>query len=78
MSSLRRQEIVSEFDMGGHVLKKQLEEASKRGYTFVTIVAPEEQSRNELIVRNMTSGSENTIKQDDFIKNPKKVLQQLS
>lgn len=78
VSSLRRHEIASEFDMGGHTLKKQLEEASKRGYTFVTIVAPEEQSRNELIIRNMTSGSEKPIKQDDFIKNPKKVLGKLS
>lgn len=78
VSSLRRQEIVSEFDIGGHALRKQLEEASKRGYTFVTIVAPEEQSRKELIVRNMTSGSEKPIKQDDFIKDPKKVLKELS
>lgn len=79
VSSLRRHEIASEFDIGGHTLKKQLEEASKRGYTFVTIVAPEELSRNELIVRNMKSGAEyNDVKQDDFLKDPKKVLKELS
>lgn len=79
VSSLRRHEIASEFDIGSHTLKKQLEEASKRGYTFVTIVAPEELSRNELIVRNMKSGAEyNDVKQDDFLKDPKKVLKELS
>lgn len=79
VSSLRKQKIASEFDIGGHTLKKQLEEASKRGYTFVTIVAPEELSRNKLIVRNMKSGAEdNDVKQDDFLKDPEKVLQKLS
>lgn len=79
VSTLRKQKIASEFDMSGHALKKQLEEASKRGYTFVTIIAPEELSRNKLIVRNMRSGAEdNNVQQDDFLKDPKKILQKLS
>jgi histidyl-tRNA synthetase len=55
-------------------LKKQLEEASKRGYMFTAILAPEELSRNELIVRNMESGSEVKVKLDEFMKEPKAAL----
>jgi len=75
MSSLRRSGIASEFDMSGRTLKKQLEEASKRGYTLVAILAPEELSKNELILRNMESGSETKVKLDDFTKDPINVLE---
>jgi len=73
-SSLRKSHVIAEFDMSSRPLKKQLEEASKRGYMFAAILAPEELSKNEVIVRNMESGSEIKTKLDDFIKDPKTVL----
>ena len=75
VSSLRRSGIISEFDMNNHSLKKQLEEASKRGYMFTAILAPEELSRNELILRNMDTGSEVKAKLDDFSKDPRTALE---
>lgn len=75
VSSLRRNGVISEFDMSGHALKKQLEESSKRGYTFTVILGHEELSKNELIVRDMKSGSETKVQLDDFTKDPKKTLQ---
>ncbi len=75
VSSLRKSGIISEFDMNNHSLKKQLEEASKRGYMFTAILAPEELSRNELILRNMDTGSEVKAKLDDFSKDPRKALE---
>ncbi len=74
-SSLRRNGIAAEFDMSGHTLKKQLEEASKKGYTFTTILAPEELRENKLIVRNMESGAEVKKKWDDVTKDPKTILE---
>lgn len=72
---LRRNHIISEFDMSNRSLKRQLEEASKRGYMYTAILAPEELSRNELIVRNMESGSEVKVKLDEFTKDPRVALQ---
>jgi histidyl-tRNA synthetase len=74
-SSLRTNGIAAEFDIAGRSLKKQLEEASKKGYAFTAILAPEELSKNELRIRNMTRGSENNVKIDDFIKDPNSTLQ---
>jgi len=73
-AALRRSGIVAEFDIVGRSLKKQLEEASKKGYMFAAILAPEELSKNELIVRNMTKGSESKVKLDDFLNNPSSKL----
>ncbi|MFQ5969670.1 MAG: histidine--tRNA ligase [Nitrososphaerales archaeon] len=69
-AALRRNSIVAEFDIGGRSLKKQLEEASKKGYMLVAILAPEELLKNELVLRNMTKGSETKVKFDDFLNNP--------
>ncbi|MEM2760319.1 MAG: histidine--tRNA ligase [Nitrososphaerales archaeon] len=74
VSALRRHGIISEFDISGRTLKKQLEDASKKRYAFAAILAPGELSRNELIVRNMSSGSEIRVNLGDFTKDPEKVL----
>lgn len=73
-SFLRKSHIISEFDMSDRSLKKQLEESSKSRYLFTVILAPEELSRNELILRNMESGSEVKVKLEDFTKDPNTVL----
>ncbi len=75
VSFLRKSSIISEFDMSNRSLKKQLEEASKGGYIFTVILAPEELFRKELIVRNMENGSEFKVKLDDFNKDPKATLE---
>jgi len=73
-SSLRMNGIAAEFDLAGRSLKKQLEEASKKGYAFTAILAPEEMSKNELIIRDMTKGSESKVKIDDFLNDPRSAL----
>lgn len=73
-AALRRNGIAAEFDIAGRSLKKQLEEASKKGYMFAAILAPEELSKNELIVRNMTKGSESKVRFDDFLNDPSSKL----
>jgi len=73
-SSLRMNGIAAEFDIADRSLKKQLEEASKKGYAFTAIFAPEELSKNMLIVRDMTKGSESKVKIDDFLKDPNSIL----
>lgn len=75
VSSLRTNGIAAEFDIAGRALKKQLEEASKRGYAFTAIIAPEELAKNQLIIRDMKKGSESKIKFDDFLSNPASMLQ---
>jgi len=74
-SSLRTNGIAAEFDIAGRSLKKQLEEASKKEYAFTAILAPEELSKNELIIKDMTKGSENKVKIDDFLSDPNSMLQ---
>ncbi len=74
-SSLRTKGVAAEFDITGRSLKKQLEEAAKKEYGFTAILAPEELSRNELIIRNMTKGSESRIKLDIFLNDPSSALQ---
>lgn len=73
-SSLRMNGISAEFDIADRPLKKQLEEASKKEYAFTAILAPEELSKNELIIRNMTEGSENRVKIDTFLSKPSSIL----
>lgn len=70
VSFLRKNKMISEFDMSDKPLKKQLEDASKKGYMFTIILAPDELSKNELIVRNMESGSEVKVEMYKFMKEP--------
>lgn len=74
VSLLRRKKIISEFDMSNKGLKKQLDEAAKRGYMFAVILAPEEFAKNELIVRNMENGKEVKVNTDKFTKDPDAAL----
>jgi histidyl-tRNA synthetase len=74
VSVLRKNSIISELDTSSRPLRKQLEEASKRGYMYTLILAPEELAGNELIIRNMESGAEARAKLDEFTKNPGKFI----
>jgi histidyl-tRNA synthetase len=73
-SSLRTSGVPAEYDISGRPLKKQLEEASKKGYASAAILAPQELSKNELIIRDMAQGSEKRVRIDEFIKNPHAAL----
>ena len=73
-SSLRNKGVAAEFDIAGRSLKKQLEEASKKDYTFTAIIAPEELAKNEVILKNMSKGSESKLNLDDFLSNPISML----
>lgn len=67
---LRSQNMHAECDLMGRSLKKQLEEASNKGVTSTIIFGPAEFARQEVKVKDMTTGVENTVKIDEL---PKKL-----
>ncbi len=69
-ATMRNGGVPTEFDIAGRPLKKQLEEASRKGCAVAIILAPEEVLKNEAIVRDMVSGTEIRIKIDEIAKNP--------
>jgi histidyl-tRNA synthetase len=58
VSSLRSGGIPADYDMLGRALRKQLEYASNKGASFVVIVAPNEISMGQVILRSMKDGTE--------------------
>ena len=71
-SKLRQKGIPVEIDLSGRSLKKQMESASES--KFAVIVAPKEFSSKSIILRNMEDGKEKHIPVDEFLKNPKSIL----
>jgi histidyl-tRNA synthetase len=55
-SSLRDQGFVVDIDLVGRPFKKQMENASESKYAI--IVAPKEYASNQVIIKNMSSGKE--------------------
>ena len=60
-STLRKNGIPTDFDFASRNLKKQLELASSKQATYALIVAPEEYSQDQLILRDMGSGSQTLV-----------------
>jgi histidyl-tRNA synthetase len=72
-SYLRLQGILTDVDLSGKSLKKQMEIASNSKYAI--IVAPKEYADNSVILRNMTDGHEKYMKIDVMLNDLKSSLQ---
>jgi histidyl-tRNA synthetase len=62
LSSLRKKGFAVEYDLSNRSLRKQLYDASAKGVCLTIIVAPEEISKNNVIIKNMKSGKETVEK----------------
>jgi len=58
LSSLRKKGYAVDYDLANRSLRKQLYDASAKGVCLTIIVAPEEISKNHIIIKNMKSGEE--------------------
>jgi histidyl-tRNA synthetase len=58
LSNLRKKGFIVEYDMLNRPLKKQLYDASSKKVVFTIIIAPDEISKNKVIIRNMIDGKE--------------------
>ena len=65
-SVLRSAGIKTEIYFKHDKLKKQLTYASNKGIPFVTIIGPDEQRDNKIILRNMIKGNQKVIAFDDL------------
>jgi histidyl-tRNA synthetase len=58
LSNLRKKGFIVEYDMLNRPLKKQLYDASSKKVVLAIIIAPDEISKNKVIIRNMIDGKE--------------------
>lgn len=58
LSNLRKKGFIVEYDMLNRPLKKQLYDASSKKVVLTIIIAPDEISKNKVIIRNMIDGKE--------------------
>lgn len=72
VSNLRLAGIMTEIDLNGKSLKKQMETATDA--KFVIIVAPQELAEHKVVLRNMLNGEEAQIIIDELISDPRSVL----
>ncbi|HEX5891763.1 MAG TPA: His/Gly/Thr/Pro-type tRNA ligase C-terminal domain-containing protein, partial [Nitrososphaeraceae archaeon] len=72
LSSLRKKGYTVDYDLANRSLRKQLYDASAKGVYLTIIVAPEEISKNNIIIKNMNSGEE-TVETLDSLE--KKIFQ---
>jgi len=76
-SELRSAGLKTEVYFTHDKLKKQLTYASNKGIPFVTILGPDEQKNNNIIIRNMTKGSQKAVSCDDLVYTLKKELSEI-
>jgi histidyl-tRNA synthetase len=68
LSSLRKKGFSVEYDLSNRSLRKQLYDASAKGVSLTIIVAPEEISKNNVIIKNMKNGKE-TVENVESLEN---------
>ena len=71
-SLLRANSILTDIDLSGRVLKKQMEQSTNS--KFVIIVGPDELSKNMVVVRNMSDRNENQILISELLEYIKNIL----
>ena len=71
-SHLRLAGIITEVDLTGKPLKKQMEAAADSKFTI--IVGPKEVEENKVVLKNMTDGSESQITIDSLLDNPDSIF----
>jgi histidyl-tRNA synthetase len=74
VSKLRNSGIITDYDIQGRALRKQLEDASAKGAILTVIVAPEEIEGGKIIVRSMKDGVESKQNISELTKNLNKML----
>ena len=69
---LRKQGVNSELYPDSAKMKKQMNYANKKGIPFVVLVGEDEMSSGLLTVKNMTDGTQSTMKLEDLVSNLRK------
>ena len=69
---LRKQGVNSELYPDTSKMKKQMNYANKKGIPFVVLVGEDEMSSGLLTVKNMTDGTQSTMKLEDLVSNLRK------
>jgi len=69
VSNLRNSGVITEYDIQGRILRKQLDDASTKGALITVIVAPDEIKNGQVTVRSMRDGSESKQAINDLAKN---------
>jgi histidyl-tRNA synthetase len=73
-SKLRNSGIITDYDLQGRVLRKQLQDASTKRALLTIIVGPDEIKNGQVTVRSMKDGSETKQKVEDLAKNLNNML----
>jgi histidyl-tRNA synthetase len=68
VSNLRNSGVITDYDLQGRTLRKQLDDASTKGALITVIVAPDEIKYGQVTVRLMKDGSESRRSIDDLAK----------
>jgi histidyl-tRNA synthetase len=74
VSILRNNGIVTDYDLHGRTLRKQLEDASAKGAFVTVIVSPEEIEMGQVTVHSMKDGRESKQYIKDIAKNVNTML----
>jgi histidyl-tRNA synthetase len=69
VSDLRNSGVITDYDLQGRVLRKQLDDASTKGALLTVIVAPDEIKNGQVTVRSMKDGSESRQTVTGLVKN---------
>jgi histidyl-tRNA synthetase len=68
VSKLRNSGVITDYDLQGRTLRKQLDDASTKGALITVIVAPDEIKYGQVTIRLMNDGSERKRTIDDLPK----------
>jgi histidyl-tRNA synthetase len=74
VSNLRNNGIVTDYDLHGRTLRKQLDDASAKGAFVTVIVSPDEIERGQVTIRSMRDGAESKQHIKDIAKNVNTML----
>ena len=74
MSNLRYQGIICELYPSNVKIKKQLDYANKKNFDFVILIGEEEVKNDSFILKNMSSGEQNSYKIDTLEDQIKKLI----
>ena len=74
MSNLRYQGIICELYPSNVKIKKQLDYANKKNFDFVILIGEEEVKNDSFILKNMSSGEQNSYRIDNLEDQIKKLI----
>ena len=74
MSNLRYQGIICELYPSNVKIKKQLDYANKKNFDFVILIGEEEVNNDSFILKNMSSGEQNSYRIDNLEDQIKKLI----